>query len=92
MKKVKIEFANLVFLMRFYKRYALGYIIVTICFWAAWGPIELSFAGLHQQRDYQCPCQWFPIWKNTFNSRIYSSGEYSAVDDDPVNAGCVYGC
>ena len=35
MKKVKIEFANLVFLMRFYKRYALGYIIVTICFWAA---------------------------------------------------------
>lgn len=40
MKKIKSELYNLAFLMRFYKRYALEYIIITICFWAAWGPLN----------------------------------------------------
>lgn len=40
MKKIKTEIKNLAFLMRFYKKYALGYIIVTICFWAVWGPLN----------------------------------------------------
>lgn len=40
MKKFKSQLQNLAFLMRFYKRYALGYIIVTVCFWAAWGPLN----------------------------------------------------
>ncbi|MDR3149836.1 MAG: ABC transporter ATP-binding protein/permease, partial [Oscillospiraceae bacterium] len=38
MKKLKKMASTLVFLLSLYKKYALGFLIVTVVFWAFWGP------------------------------------------------------
>ncbi|MDR0916778.1 MAG: ABC transporter ATP-binding protein/permease [Oscillospiraceae bacterium] len=49
LKKQKEMFASLLFLLKLYRKYALGFLILTVVFWTLWGPVN-SLLGVYVSR------------------------------------------